>query len=146
MSITYIGCDPGKSGGIAWIHGGVVRAEKMPETIQDVWNLFGSIVKESTGLIVAGLEAVSAMPGQGVTSCFTFGNGFGHLEMALTGWGITFDRIRPQKWQKYLGCLTGGDKNVSKRKAQELFPQMKCTHAISDALLICEYTRRTTTP
>lgn len=144
--MTYIGCDPGKSGGIAWICGSEVRAAKMPETIQDVWNLFGSIVKESTVPIVAGLEAVSAMPGQGVTSCFTFGNGFGHLEMALTGWGITFDRIRPQKWQKYLGCLTGGDKNVSKAKAQELFPQMKITHAIADALLIAEYTRRTTKP
>jgi len=39
--------------------------------------------------------------------------------------------------------MTGGDKNVSKRRAQELFPEIKITHAIADALLIAEYARRT---
>jgi len=41
-----------------------------------------------------------------------------------------------------MGCMTKGDKNVSKRKAQELFPSMKVTHASADALLIAEYGRR----
>jgi hypothetical protein len=78
----------------------------------------------------------------GVTSSFTFGNGFGHLEMALTAAGIPFERVSPQKWQKAMGCLTKGDKNVSKKRAQELFPSIKCTHATSDALLIAEYGNR----
>ena len=78
----------------------------------------------------------------GSTSAFSFGRGVGNLEMALTAAGIPFERVTPQKWQKALGCMTKGDKNVSKRKAQELFPQMKCTHATSDALLIMEYGRR----
>jgi hypothetical protein len=39
-------------------------------------------------------------------------------------------------------CLTGGDKNISKRRAQELFPSLKITHAVADALLIAEYGRR----
>ncbi len=43
---------------------------------------------------------------------------------------------------KTLDCMTGGDKNVTKRKAQELFPEIKVTHAIADALLIGEYARR----
>jgi len=41
-----------------------------------------------------------------------------------------------------MGCLTKGDKNVSKRRAQELFPALKVTHAIADALLIAEFARR----
>jgi len=78
-----------------------------------------------------------------VASSFKFGQGFGHLEMALTAAKIPFTYVTPQKWQKELGCLTGGDKNVSKSRAQQLFPHIKCTHAISDALLIAEYCRRT---
>jgi hypothetical protein len=89
--------------------------------------------------IHAYIEQVYSSPQMGVKSAFTFGNGFGHLEMALTAAGIPFARIRPQVWQKELGCLTKGDKNVSKRKAQELFPSMKVTHATADALLIAKY-------
>lgn len=88
------------------------------------------------------LEQVHSSPQMGVKSSFTFGNGFGHLEMALTAAGIPFERVRPQVWQKAMSCMTGGDKNVSKRKAQELFPHIKCTHATSDALLIAEFGRR----
>jgi hypothetical protein len=59
--------------------------------------------------------------------------------MALTAAAIPFTRVRPQVWQKELGCLTKGDKNISKRKAQELFPSMKVTHATADSLLIATY-------
>jgi hypothetical protein len=41
-----------------------------------------------------------------------------------------------------MGCLTKGDKNVSKRKAQELFPSTKVTHAIADSMLIAAYGRK----
>ena len=89
------------------------------------------------------IEHVHSMPGQGVASSFKFGQGFGHLEMALTAARIPFTYVTPQKWQKELGCLTGGDKNVSKSRAQQLFPHIKVTHAIADSLLITEYCRRT---
>jgi len=79
----------------------------------------------------------------GVKSAFTFGEGYGRLQMALTALGIPYERVRPAAWQKAIGCMTKGDKNVSKRKAQELFPDLKVTHAIADALLIAEYNRRT---
>jgi hypothetical protein len=88
---------------------------------------------------MAYIEQVHSSPQMGVKSAFTFGNGFGHLEMALTAAGIPFTRVRPQVWQKELGCLTKGDKNITKRKAQELFPSIKATHATSDALLIAHY-------
>ena len=139
---TVIGIDPGKHGGIAWMTDGKPCVEKMPDTLQDLWDLIVSIsLNAETGGtgIHAYLEQVSSSPGMGVVSAFTFGNGFGHLEMALTAASISFERIRPQVWQKAMGCMTKGDKNVSKRKAQELFPQIKVTHATADALLIAQY-------
>jgi hypothetical protein len=135
--MTVIGCDPGVNGGIAWITDGKPCVEKMPDTLQDLWELFRDIASE--GECHAYLEQVSSSPQMGVVSAFTFGNGFGHLEMALTAAGIPFARIRPQVWQKELGCMTKGDKNVTRKRAQELFPTIKCTHAVSDALLIAHY-------
>jgi crossover junction endodeoxyribonuclease RuvC len=136
-SMTTIGIDPGKSGGIAWIQDGKACVEKMPDTLQDLWELLRDIAAE--GRCKAYLEQIHSSPQMGVVSSFTFGNGFGHLEMALTAAGIPFERVRPQVWQKAMGCMTKGDKNVSKRKAQELFPSMKVTHATADALLIASY-------
>lgn len=145
--MIIIGIDPGKSGGIAWCNDGKFTVEKMPETALDLWELICNIadrVASSTRHLdcVAYLEQVHSSPQMGVTSAFTFGHGFGQIEMALTAAGIPFERLRPQAWQKAMGCMTKGDKNVSKRRAQELFPQIKVTHANADALLICEYGRR----
>jgi hypothetical protein len=140
--MTTIGIDPGKNGGIAWIADGKACVEKMPETLQDLWELIVSIsLNAGTGGIGvrAYLEQVASSPQMGVKSAFSFGQGFGHLEMALTAAGIPFERVRPQVWQKALGCMTGGDKNITKRKAQEMFPGIKVTHATADALLIAYY-------
>lgn len=138
-----IGIDPGKNGGIAVIDElGKAYADKMPETLQDLFEHFDSLNMSHTGDRRAYIEQVHSSPQMGVKSAFTFGNGFGHLEMALTACGIPFERIRPQAWQKALGCMTKGDKNVSKRRAQELFPTLKITHSTADALLIAEYGRR----
>jgi hypothetical protein len=146
--VITIGVDPGKSGGIAWIdETGKPCVEKMPDTLKDLWELIDNIAignpycKRYT-YVKAYLEQISSSPQMGVVSAFTFGNGYGHLEMALTAAGIPFERVRPQVWQKAMGCLTKGDKNVSKRKAQELFPHLKITHATADACLIAEYGRR----
>lgn len=139
-----IGVDPGANGGIAWITSdGKACVEKMPDTLQDLWELIESIGFEAPDFtpyqIKAYIEAVSSSPQMGVVSSFSFGRGYGNLEMALTAAGIPFERVRPQVWQKALGCMTKGDKNVSKRKAQELFPDRKITHATADALLIAHY-------
>ena len=137
---TYIGIDPGCNGGIAWITDGKACAEKMPDMLYDIWFLILDI--KMTGDCRAVIEQVHSSPQMGVKSAFTFGNGFGRLEMALTAAAIPFERVRPQVWQKALGCMTKGDKNITKRRAQELFPDIKVTHAIADSLLIAEYNRR----
>jgi hypothetical protein len=60
----------------------------------------------------------------------------------LVAAGLPFELVSPAMWQRAMGCLSGGDKNVTKRKAQELFPDLYITHATADALLIAEYGRR----
>lgn len=143
-----IGIDPGASGGIAFIqedNPAKSHAIKMPETIADIFDqieLLSRLARVEGWKIHACLEKVHSMPGQGVASSFKFGQGFGHLEMALTAAKIPFSYVHPQKWQKEIQCLTGGNKNISKARAQQLFPHIKITHAIADALLIAEYGRR----
>ena len=140
-----IGIDPGANGGIAWIdYNGKACVEKIPDTLQDLWELLCDITSYPKSSIdgrsyKAYIEQVASSPQMGVVSAFSFGRGYGNLEMALTAAGIPFERVRPQVWQKALGCMTKGNKNVSKSKAQELFPDRKVTHATADALLIAYY-------
>lgn len=151
--MIFIGVDPGVSGGIAFIdHNGVpIRTAKMPETERDLFELltFGCIqtaqgfqIGDALGHRRAMLERAGATPQMGVTSAFTFGMGYGRVRMALVAAGCPFDVVTSHVWQKAMGCRSGGDKNVTKRRAQDLFPQVKVTHAIADALLLAEYCRR----
>jgi crossover junction endodeoxyribonuclease RuvC len=148
MSRITIGVDPGANGAIAWIdERGKSCVEKMPDTLQDLWELIRDITNFPRSAIdgrkyKAYIEQVSSSPQMGVVSSFSFGRGYGNLEMALTAAGIPFERVRPQVWQKAMGCMTKGDKNISKQKAQELFPDKKVIHATADALLIALYGSR----
>lgn len=137
----YIGCDPGKKGGIAILLDGGILAWKMPETELELLEIFRSI-RDRKGEKFCLVEKVHAMPGQGVTSMFTFGMGYGALRMAVLACGIPFEGVTPQAWMKGLGCLTGGDKKVTRARAQTLFPELKVTDAIADALLIAEFAKR----
>ena len=138
--VTYLGIDPGRSGGIAVLdaNGRVVSVSQMPQTNRDVLDAILEHRSESWAVI----ERVGPSPQMGRVSVWTFGSGYGALLMALVAAGIPHDEVRPQAWQQAMGCLTGGDKNVSKRRAQQLFPRLTITHAIADALLIAEYCRR----
>jgi len=139
---TIIGIDPGiSSGGIALIQGLHIDAIKMPETPKDIYYYFRTISAYHTNRF-AFLEKVGPMPKQGISSTAKFMKHVGHLEMALLACQIPFEQVSPAKWQRNMGCLSKGDKNVTKRKAQELFPGLKIIHAIADALLIAEYGRR----
>jgi crossover junction endodeoxyribonuclease RuvC len=142
--MLIIGIDPGKSGGVAWVCDGWSEplAEKMPETVHEVVALFERIADEGEQ-IKCYLEKVHSMPKQGVTSVFTFGRGLGNLEGILAALKIPFEWVTPQAWQKRIGCMSKGDKNVTKAKAAELFPRTRFTHATADCSLICEYGRRT---
>ena len=142
-----IGIDPGKGGGIAFFFADGPIVHKMPDTLKDIADLFVEVVAAKIGgwtpfVGLAYIEKGHSSPQMGVTSAFTFGQGYGALLMLLTCRGIPFEQVTPQKWQKAMGCMSKGDKNVTKRRAQELFPQLKITHATADALLIGEYGRR----
>ena len=138
--MIYIGIDPGKSGSVAFNHKGSVWTVSFKESLADVSDAIRDAVISNSCLAM--IEQVHSSPQMGVKSAFSFGQSFGQIEGILTAFKIPFDRVRPQVWQKALGCLTKGDKNITKRKAQELFPDIKITHANADALLISEYNRR----
>lgn len=140
----FLGIDPGaSSGGLAILdsHGAIVDASKMPETEKDISDYFKEFAPR---LRFAYIERVHSMPKQGVSSSFKFGVNYGALRMALLAHEIPFESIPPQRWQKVMNCMTGGQKNVSKAKAQELFPGHRITHSIADSLLIAECCRRLT--
>ena len=89
------------------------------------------------------------MPGQGVTSCFSFGQNFGFILGLLRALVIPFELVRPQKWKKEFSCTS--DKNTSIEVAKRLFPGVdlrrtpKCQKphdGICEALLMAEYARR----
>lgn len=147
--MIYIGIDPGKSGAMAVLYddwGGdvVVRVIKFDsrEYAQTLRDLSGQRVK-------ACLEHVGAMPGQGVTSMFNFGQNFGYIKGLLEAFQIPYELVRPQKWKKAFGIT--GDKNSSIEVCKRLFPfaQLRRTDRCrkdddgkAEALLMAEYARR----
>ena len=147
--MIFLGADPGKSGAIAAIDesGNHIEHIENSETEADVSEFLLHIYCDNKcprGALDlrAILEQVSAMPKQGVSSTFKFGQSYGFLRGLLIVHGIPFETVTPAKWQLVMRCRSKGDKNVTKARAQELFPQVKVTHAIADALLLAEYCRR----
>ena len=140
--MMFLGVDPGKSGGAALINESyqVLSTVKFSVTERDISEWFEQL---PDGEISGVIERVHAMPKQGVASSFKFGMSYGFLRGMLIAHEVRFEAVTPGTWQKALGCLSGGDKNVTRAKASELFPGMRCTHAISDALLLGVYARRT---
>lgn len=139
--MIYLGIDPGKTGGISVHDGDNITAYAFTRcTPADIYHIFKDVSRGDTHALI---EKVHSMPKQGVKSSFTFGKGYGFLLGCLTALEIPFEHVSPAIWQGFLKCRTGGDKNISKQKAQELFPSMKITHAVADALLIGEYLKRT---
>jgi hypothetical protein len=140
--VIYIGIDPGKSGAMAivWPDGqpatGVCRFDATPADQAD-W-LLGFDLTQA----VAVMEKVSSSPQMGVVSAFSFGKSQGFLLGLLTALKVPYHEVTPQKWQKAMGCMSGGDKNVTKHAAQKLWPHLKITHRDADARLIAEYGRR----
>ena len=149
----FVGIDPGVGGGMAVIDEfvdhdlqdrvGITCLKFKDATEADISNFVLSSVTTSDCEKFALIEKVSSSPQMGVVSAFTFGRSYGFLRGMLIAHGIPFEEVRPQLWQKSLGCLTKGDKNISKARAQQLFPAEKITHANADAILIAEHCRRT---
>jgi hypothetical protein len=151
--MIWIGVDPGKSGGLAFIQnlngrdGEQLYIDLVPMPASERELL--DVLEPSTTAgqqVKAVLEHVWSTPGQG--GAWKFGRQVGHCEMALTAARIPFDQVLPRTWQKALGIsyrkgLTDTQKkNITKRRAQQLFPDLVITHATADALLMAEYCRR----
>jgi crossover junction endodeoxyribonuclease RuvC len=146
--MIVIGIDPGQSGGIAWIEPAFVTprvagAAKMPETEHDVCEHLRDLAKRQGEPVLVVVELVTPMPKQGLGSTWKFGQHYGMLRGILAALGWRYQLVTAGKWQKALGCLTHGDKNISKAAAQRLFPELKITHATADALLLAYYATRT---
>jgi Holliday junction resolvasome RuvABC endonuclease subunit len=139
--MIVLGVDPGVSGALALNAGSWLETCKLDATERDIWDTL-SRWNRGYSIDFACIERVHAMPKQGVSSSFTFGQSYGYLRGLLIASGIRFEEVTPRTWQKSLGCLSGGDKNVTKARAQQLFPTLKITHATADALLISEYAHR----
>lgn len=137
--MIVLGVDPGQSGAIVRIsQSGAIECCKLCDTEREISDWLFTVGNPCHAFI----ERVAARPGQGVSSMFKFGQGYGTVRGLLTALRIPFEEVTPQKWQKEMGCLSKGDKRVTRARAQQLFPNVKVTHSIADALLIAEWGRR----
>lgn len=139
----YIGIDPGWSGA-ACLDDGDLDCIRFNETERDIADWFANVALRAEIAnveVVALMEQVHSMPRQGVASSFKFGDSNGFIRGLVVANRIPLHRVTPVKWQTYMKCRTGGNKNISKARAQELFPHEKVTHAVADAMLIAHYAR-----
>lgn len=145
--MIYIGVDPGAKGGYAYIVGNEIRAFPWDDVffVHDMRFL----ERQHEG-IVAAVERVGAMHGQGVKSMFSFGRSAGYIEGVLTALGIPYQTVPPVKWKKEYS-LIGKDKQASIITCRKLFPELdlkrteRCrtdSDGKAEAALLAEYARR----
>lgn len=151
---TFIGVDPGASGGLAVLATGLdAYACPMPATERDIWEYLRDEAASAEGPVAAVIEKVGGYTGQGQpgSAMFKFGASYGRLCMALCAAGIPYEEITPQTWQKAMGIPPRKNregetktawKNRLKSHAQRLFPKLSVTLATADAILIAEFCRR----
>ena len=132
--MLVIGIDPGISGSICFFEDGkiidVIEMPTMTEGKKNKKQVNGSqifneiserIKKLDKNNIRVIIEQVSAMPGQGVTSMFNFGQSFGILKGICSAMQLPMYFVRPAKWKKYFN-LINSEKDASRTRAIEIFP------------------------
>jgi crossover junction endodeoxyribonuclease RuvC len=151
--MNIIAFDPGQKGGIAIHHQGITTAHPMPlagKTL-DLPSIADLVRSHSPSIAV--IEKVGAMPGQGVTSTFTFGMGYGQLQGLLAGMGTPIELVTPQAWKKLVLAGTPKDKDAAIAYCRRAFPDVplvmpRCRNphdGIADSLCILQYGLRTFT-
>ena len=155
--MLIIGIDPGISGSICFFQDGkIVDVIEMPTMTEGKKNkkqvnssqVFNEISEKIKKLdkneIKVVIEQVSAMPGQGVTSMFNFGQSFGILKGICSAMQLPMYFVRPAKWKKYFN-LINSEKDASRTKAIEVFPyysselSKKKDSNKADAILIASF-------
>lgn len=137
----YCGVDIGGNGAIAFVNKDCTKYFDLRFNPNEEKDLINELYNYKDDIVMCVVEQVHSMPGQGVSSSFKFGNNAGWWRGVLMSLNIPFEYATPQKWQKELSCLTKGDKNITKQKASEMFPNVKIIHATADAYLIAKYCR-----
>ena len=144
----FIGVDPGKNGGIAIINNdGDCVSYRCPKTVNDMAMSLMSLMPNNVAFknIIAHIEHVHAMPGNGVVSMFSFGQNLGQWEGIFACLEIDVIYTGPRTWMSHYDCKPNMDKKERKRYlrgiAEKLFPNIKMTFNISDALLIANYAK-----
>ena len=144
MHKTYIGVDPGKSGGFAIIGEDTVIVKAWDD------NEFIAKISNKRFPCFALVEKVSAMPKQGVVSMFNFGKSAGFIEGVLSAVGIPYQLVPPNVWKREYSLIKK-EKKDSLSVCKKLFPDVslrrtdrcKVDHdGMAEALLIAEYARR----
>ena len=155
--MLIIGIDPGISGSICFLlDGKILEVIEMPTMTEGKKNkrqvngsqIYNEISKrvnknEHQNIRVV-IEQVSAMPGQGVTSMFNFGQSFGILKGLCSAMQLPMYFVRPAKWKKYFNLLNS-EKDASRTRAIEIFPYFSSQLAKkkdsnkADAILIASF-------
>ena len=160
--MIVIGIDPGKGGAVAHHDGngwvvqdcptaqlkvnGKVKSVSSPELMAELLVSRFQGYEESDVHVF--LERVHAMPKQGATSMFSFGENFGIWKGIVATMGFSLTLVTPQAWKKKLMAGMGKEKGASRVRAMQLFPDMreelklKKHDGRAEALLIAEYGRR----
>ena len=155
--MLVIGIDPGISGSICFFQDGkIIDVVEMPTMIEGKKNkkqvngsqIFNEISYRIKKIdkkdIKVVIEQVSAMPGQGVTSMFNFGQSFGILKGICSAMQLPMYFVRPAKWKKYFN-LINSEKDASRTRAIEIFPYFssqlsrKKDSNKADAILIASF-------
>ncbi len=159
--MLIIGIDPGISGAICFFENGEVKDIFDMPTMADgkknkkqingpqFYNEISSRLKNySKRDIFVVIEQVSAMPGQGVTSMFNFGQSFGVVKGVCSAMQLSVHYVRPARWKKYFNLLKT-EKEASRSKAIEMFPYIssqlsrKKDSNKADAILIASFFNNT---
>ena len=132
--MLIIGIDPGISGSICFfLDGKILEVLEMPTMAEgkknkkqingsQIYNEINRVINKIQNQEVrVVIEQVSAMPGQGVTSMFNFGQSFGILKGICSAMKLPMYFVRPAKWKKYFN-LINSEKDASRTKAIEIFP------------------------
>ena len=155
--MLIIGIDPGISGSICFFKDGkILDVIEMPTMTEGKKNkkqvngsqIYNEILKRvnkfETSDIRVIVEQVTAMPGQGVTSMFNFGQSFGILKGICSAMQLPIYFVRPAKWKKYFN-LINSEKGASRTRAIEIFPYFssqlskKKDSNKADAILIASF-------
>lgn len=150
--MIYIGIDPGRNGAIALLGNSPESTVVYPYSAENFIKPLRSMAAAwqfSEEKVIACVEHVNAMPGQGVVSMFNFGQNFGYIRGMLEALQIPYELVRPQKWKKEFSIT--GKKNSSIEVCKRLFPDVSLRRTdrcrkdddnMAEALLLAEYARR----